>query len=159
MRVLVFVVGVLFPISVWAHGIHCFTGMEGGKAFVFAYFSNGEPVKHADVKVFLEDKLFTSGKTGEDGYFYFTPESGSYKVRVDAGMGHMAECTLSVSAESGRVEGVKSVHLDRRLDDIEKRLSRIELELKKQRFRDIIAGLGWIMGIFGAVMFVMGVKR
>ena len=137
----------------------------------------------------LGGSVIAKGKTDDDGMFSFTPNiREDLKILLDAGMGHIAEATVKkedlpemkkkVTAEKQKqsTPAVKKNeipeqdnHIDEeRLREIveqvvdEKLRSVIALIHKQQRsysLTAIIGGIGYIVGIFGLLMFWMSRKK
>ncbi len=139
--------------------------------------------------VTLGGSVIAEGKTDDDGMFSFTPNiREDLKILLDAGMGHIAETTMekedlpevkkkvNVEKQKQSASVVKKNeipeqdnHIDeKRLREIveqvvdEKVGSVIDLIQKQQRtysLTTIIGGVGYIVGIFGLLMFWMSRKK
>ena len=86
-----------FIAPIWAHKINVFVDVEGDQANVAGYFMDGKIPKQTPVTVFdATDTLLLEGKTNDDGEFIFTlpPGKKGIKVKIDAGMGHVAEYAI-----------------------------------------------------------------
>ncbi|RMH15913.1 MAG: hypothetical protein D6698_10490 [Gammaproteobacteria bacterium] len=82
--------------AAWAHKVNIFVDVEGDKAVVSGYFSDGKVPMNSPVQVFdLQDNLLLEGQTSQEGEYTFKiPKKESLKVVLDAGMGHRAEYVI-----------------------------------------------------------------
>ncbi len=83
--------------SVWAHKINLFVDVEGNQASVAGYFADGKVPKQSPISVFDEtDTLLLEGQTNNDAEFEFVLPTGKkgIRVKIDAGMGHVAEYAI-----------------------------------------------------------------
>jgi nickel transport protein len=179
-NVLIAFLFLLLPLSAFAHKISAFVDFEGDKVTVMSYFSDGAPVKGGKVEVYDKKtgELLLTGKTDENGEFSFKLEKPTdLKVVVTGELGHKAVSeveqtateTKSMVAEekTGEVQKVDSELLRKILrEEIERQLKPIRVELFEIRkgiegtsFKDIFAGFGWILGIFGAVALVLSRRK
>ncbi len=118
----------------WAHKLSLFLSVKGVTVEGFAYFSTGAPARKSPVEVYdCDGKMVWKGRTDERGEFRFFAKGDSrvLKVVVNALDGHRVEESLNLWAPESPVPS----------PDYGIRVSQV------------IAGLGWIMGIFGSVMF------
>ncbi len=116
-----------------AHGVHA-ERIEGGQG-LRVVFEDGAPMAGAKVKVFAPDapeKPWQEGMTDQDGRFLFFPsKTGVWRMVVDDGMGHAVAREVDID-EHGHA------HMD---DD--------HHHHHHHGPSAIIAGLGFIFGIFG----------
>ncbi|MFC1824057.1 cobalamin biosynthesis protein CbiL [Thermodesulfobacteriota bacterium] len=164
-----------------AHRIYLFAWVEGDMVHTDSYFPNRKKVGGGRIEVFDEKgNRLLEGKTDEKGAFSFTPpQKTTLRIVLNASMGHKAEFTLSADEFSDgpqekkaetpmntskakpltgaamdreqvriEIEGV----LDQKLRPIIRALARIQEE-KTPGFRDIIAGIGYIFGIMGLILY------
>jgi len=86
--------------SCLGHGAHG-TRIEGA-AGIEASYHGGGPMAFCDVRVYRPgdaEGAFHTGTTGPLGRFAFVPDtSGTWRVVVDDGMGHVAEIEVAVDA-------------------------------------------------------------
>lgn len=81
---------------IYAHALHVFVSEEGKEMTVYSYFSKSSPCKECKVELFdMQDKVFATGKTDENGKAVFPLKYPTCKVVVDASMGHRGEATFS----------------------------------------------------------------
>ena len=177
----VFVVFLLLlaPFSAYAHKISAFVDVEGDKVTVMSYFSDGAPLKGGKVEVYDKKtgELLLTGKTDENGEFSFKlKEPRNIKVVVTGELGHRAVSELNLSSQvetettKAAVEEKKEIiqrvdtetlrkvvheEVERQLKPIRVELSEIRKELSGASLKDIFAGLGWILGIFGGISLVL----
>jgi nickel transport protein len=175
----------IVPFSAFAHKISAFVDFEGDKVTVFSYFNDGAPVKGGKVEVYDKKtgKLLLTGKTDENGEFSFKLESPkSIKVVVTGELGHKAvsELDLSSGTETEKVESktvkeekagefqkvneellrkIVREEVEKQVRPIKVELSEIRKELSGTSTKDVFAGFGWILGIFGAVSLVLSRRK
>ncbi|MFW5837949.1 MAG: carboxypeptidase-like regulatory domain-containing protein, partial [Desulfovibrionaceae bacterium] len=88
----------LFAGAAQAHGLS-WRSLDVSPALGFvAAFSSGEPASYAEVVIASPESgevEFQSGRTDARGRFVFLPDApGSWRVRLDAGMGHALDFEL-----------------------------------------------------------------
>jgi nickel transport protein len=160
-----------------AHKVNIFAYVEGDTVYTESYFSDGTKVKGGIIEVYdSQGKKLLEGKTDKEGYFSFKPpKKDDLKVVLNASLGHRSSCLLSADElpdlkpkepQKGKVTQAQ-IDLDQfvRIIDtsLDKKLSLIIRELKRQEnrvfFREIISGIGYILGIFGIIMYFLSKKR
>jgi nickel transport protein len=161
----------LYSSSIYAHSIDVFAQVEpdavkGTSIQGKAAFHDGTPVKNADVKAFdPSDKEIGRTKTDDQGKFTLKAEYRcDYRILVDAGDGHGGEYRISAgvfpaelptrgSSDTTQAEIEASrqkfllfeIHAD--VDALQEQLDQYEHRI---RFRDILGGIGFIVGLAGA---------
>ena len=175
-KVTVILAVIFFSLPAFAHKISAFLDVEGNKVTVISYFNDGTPIKNGKVEVYDEKtgKLILTGRTNDEGEFSFSVKKPSdYKVVVVAELGHKATAEVKASEFSGNqsvqvtdstvnTEELRKIlreELRAQLKPIHQRLLNIEMNLSKVSFTDIFAGIGWILGIFGAAALVYSRKQ
>lgn len=160
----------VFPFLAEAHRVDIFPYWEGDEVKVEAFFPDGSPVKGGKVKVFDEQgRLVAEGLTDEGGLWSFFPEGrGPFKVVLEASMGHRAEAILEAREGGELPEAMPFTAIDpQALKALVREAVRAELlpllrELERQRarptVRDVVGGIGWILGIVGVWMLLKGRK-
>ena len=130
-----------------AHRVNIFAAEENGKIVTESYSSSGKKCKDAKISVFDGSGiLLLEGTTDGEGKFSFdVPGKGTLRIVLDAGTGHRAEYTLSVG------EGSSDSAVER--EEVGAARERHSI-----RLRDVIGGLGWIVGIMGIVMYLRSRK-
>ncbi|RUM88680.1 MAG: hypothetical protein DSZ25_01785 [Thermovibrio sp.] len=160
-----------------------FVDVDGNNVSLVSYFSDGTPAKNAKVTVYDSNgKVVLMGKTDKEGEFDFKIEKpGKYKVVVNAELGHRAVTTFQIgnltnensnSQETSgeekeqKTEAVSNISereirkvIREELRPIHRELLKIEERESSISYKDVIGGLGWIIGIFGAFMFGYCVRR
>ena len=165
-KVTVILAVIFFSLPAFAHKISAFLDVEGNKVTVISYFNDGTPIKNGKVEVYDEKtgKLILTGRTNDEGEFSFSVKKPSdYKVVVVAELGHKATAEVKASEFSGgdaeELRKILREELRAQLKPIHQRLLNIEMNLSKVSFTDIFAGIGWILGIFGAAALVYSRKQ
>ncbi len=98
----------------WAHKVNVFAYVEGDTVVVEGYFSGNVKAQDSPVEVFASDgKKILEGKTDSKGMYSFKladlpPIKGDIKIVLDAGMGHRADFTLSMSDLSSSAQETRS---------------------------------------------------
>lgn len=166
--------------QVWAHKVNVFAWVEGDTVFVEGYFPGGKKSQDSLVEVFNSagTKLL-QGRTNKKGEFSFKiPERTDLKIVLTASMGHQNDFTLTVSdlaeAEpssdqskpktSERVASYSAapvdmdqleVMIDRALDRKLAPVTKLIRDTRREgpTVAEIIGGIGYIVGLFGLVMY------
>ena len=157
-----------------AHRINVFAIDEGGEVSTESTFAGKRPVKNGVIRVFNADgSLVFTGQTDDGGLLTFPrPEPGALTVEVDAGMGHKSRWELepadgadALSGGIGDPTSDPSVSAGQAVSDQKglapvdwKRLEQVvdtavtkalHRQQEETRVRDIIGGLGFIVGLLG----------
>lgn len=167
-----------------AHRVNVFAWVEGDTVHTESKFSGGKRVNGGEVLVYdLKGNELLSGKTNAQGEFSFKiPRKTAMKIVLKAGMGHRGEWTvplseidpqnsgsgpvvsqeeqkktsevetLTPSVELDQVRHALEQSLDRRLSPVLKRLA--EAQDKGPTFRDILGGIGYILGLLGLAAYI-----
>ncbi|ADU97485.1 hypothetical protein Theam_1524 [Thermovibrio ammonificans HB-1] len=183
---LVLVLGLFSPAL--AHKISAFVDVEDNTVHLVSYFSDGTPVKNGKVEVLdSSGKVVLTGRTDKNGEFDFkVKKPGTYTAVVIAELGHRAKASFTVGKEelqppapsspsgSSAVSKVSEPVASKgcavseqelrkiireELDPIHRELLKIEEQNAKVSFKDVVGGLGWIMGIFGAAALALSYRR
>ncbi|MFH1313686.1 MAG: hypothetical protein ABIJ00_10750 [Candidatus Eisenbacteria bacterium] len=113
------------------HGAQC-EAIEGAVA-IEARYHDGNPMAFCDAEVLRpgdDSEAFQTGSTDCHGAFGFVPDTtGTWKVVVDDGMGHMASSEVIVGPDG--IRGESAVGGD--------------------RVREVVTGVAVIFGLFGVV--------
>ncbi len=175
-------------LPLYAHKITTFAYVEDGKVFTETYFSDGTRAKNADVKVYdaKSGRLLLRGKTNKAGEFIFKiPHfSDGLKIVVEAELGHRATYILK-SDELGQIglkkksksedlylakskkveiryEEIRKIideELSKNLKPLYKTLCRMEEDISKPSLKDVFAGIGYIVGMFGVLFFILAKRE
>ena len=178
----------LFSASVEAHKVTAYAYREGDKVIGECYFVDGSPCKNSRVEVYSSkgNKILETN-TDEQGRFSFVvSEKGSLKIVIPAGEGHRAEFTLeAVEREIKKVEKKKTETkempkisgpqgilmnkeeiremmdevLEMKLQGVRAEIMDLHKKMDKITIRDIIAGIGYIFGLWGLIMFIKRKKH
>uniref|UniRef100_A0A7V4E240 Uncharacterized protein n=1 Tax=candidate division WOR-3 bacterium TaxID=2052148 RepID=A0A7V4E240_UNCW3 len=165
----------------YAHKVNLFVYVKDNKVYCEGYYPDGKKVKGGVIRVYdKEKKPLLTGKTDENGIFSFIPKvKKDLKIVLDAGMGHKAEAEIKAEElpmiekenregekkeESGSIkkEELKklvSEVIDEKLTPIYKFLLKEEKEKNKILLREIIGGIGYILGIFGIISLFLKKKN
>lgn len=157
------VLSVLLALAVfpaYAHKLNILAVSENGALTITAYFADGAVCKNCAFSVTDKfGKTVEEGKLDEEGSFIKTGTfPDEMKIVVDAGLGHMAEETIRATGDVDFNEGVAEVTDDydiRKIirQELSKQTTEIRAELDKNKSKldMIIAGIGYILGIFGII--------
>lgn len=162
-----------------AHRLKVFASAIGTSIEGEAYFVGSGPAAGVDVTLRDASKtLLQSGKTGPDGHFALPASgTGDITVTVDAEDGHIAHFTIAGSEldpvaavppavtaapASDAKPAAASVAPTVPIADIEIAVARKIAPLAAQidalesslRIRDIVGGIGYIVGVFGLLAFL-----
>ncbi|EFK10414.1 conserved hypothetical protein [delta proteobacterium NaphS2] len=179
-----FTLCLLWPGTAMAHRVNVFAWVEGDTVHTESKFSGGRLVNGGEVRVYdLKGNELLSGKTNAQGEFSFKiPQKTAMKIVLQAGMGHRGEWTIPLSEidpqqsasepsasqeeqkKTSETETVKpsvdldqlrhalEQSLDKRLSPVLKRLA--EAQDKGPTFRDILGGIGYILGLLGLAAYM-----
>jgi len=145
---------VLFPASLHAHGVHLSAHAHGKSIHGRAFYHGDLPAKNAKITAFdSAEKPVGETRTDQQGKFTLkVPALGNYRLLADTGGGHGAETRIEVGSSSGdRPSGIekKIVELQRQLEAHE----------RQTRLRDILGGIGYILGVAGIAFYLLGRRR
>lgn len=147
--------------SAYAHKLNIMAEVKEDSMTVNAFFADGKPCQ--DCALSVSDnfgKTVIEGRLDSDGAFF---QSGSFPddviVTVDAGLGHMATEKLSKTVTENINEGTASSGEDVRQivrQEMAKQTAELKAEIAKSRSNidKIIAGIGYILGIFGLIILL-----
>jgi len=168
-----------------AHKVNIFAYVEGDSVYTESYFNDGRKVVGSRIVVYDNvDTQLLEGVTDGEGLFAFRiPKMENLKIVLVASMGHRNEYELSRS-ELGEVEAsvetpeaaeaspdergvVAQVDEDRmarlidrslarRLAPVVAAVNRMQRAQEEPDLRDIIGGIGYIVGLAGLVMYLRG---
>ncbi len=164
-----------------AHSVRVWAAVEGDSVRVRGFFRGGGSAQGA--QIIVTDPGGTTvaeGVTNAEGLFFFKPaRKTDLLIKIDAGMGHCAEYTLGADELEGLdmaatpVEGAEANQtpsaskesvailkkMNARLASMEKKLNELLQPDEGAHWRDIIAGIGYILGLTGITMYFMGRAR
>lgn len=182
---LVLLVACAIPRS-YGHNIEIIAGMEGTKIFGYVYFSGGERVGNASVRAFAADgSLIMQKRANKDGEFQITIDQRKDLTLVAEKDGHRAQWSVTASEipepltvakttgeESGSFDWILSKQGNEKLElrrMIREELKPLEAQFNRRneeferfrneiRWRDVVGGIGYLLGIAGIFCF-MGAKK
>lgn len=137
-----------------------------------AFFSDGSPARGAEVEVrdARSGAVLLRGHTDAQGAFEFSPpRRADLRVVVTAELGHRAECSISreelpAAPAAGTAAGAVDLEALRRvlaaeLRPLREALARMERRQSRPSWREAVGGIGYIVGIFGAMSWCLRRKR
>ena len=155
-----------FANAAHAHKVNLFATLDGDKITGKAYFSNGEPVVDGVIRVSAPENT-AIGETNTDQKGEFTwpvTAKGAHTFSLELEDGHAA--TFTVVLEPTSTQPVAEAPLPEPTHNLQRMMeaavSRELIPLRKQidayeqsvRLRDIIGGIGYIVGVFGLVAWL-----
>ncbi len=179
-----FTLCVLWPGAAMAHRVNVFAWVDGNTVHTESKFSGGRRVNGGEVRVYDPNgKELLRGKTNAKGEFSFKiPQKTAMKIELQAGMGHRGDWTIplseidpessasepsaspeeqkktpetetvTLSVDLDQVRHVLEQSLDKRLSPVLKRLA--EAQDRGPTFRDILGGIGYIIGLLGLAAYM-----
>lgn len=171
----VLILGLSMPAD--AHKVSVFAWVEGKTVHTESKFSGGKKVKDGKIEVFDHlNQTVVEGVTDGRGYFTFPlpNDARTLKVVLTAGMGHSNHWLITAqelgndSAEPATpavmptpVSDVQRFPDNQVLEQIveravEKKLAPLKAQLAEQAWgmRDIVAGIGYILGLMGLASYM-----
>jgi len=168
------------------HQCKCFATAEGSTIAGYAWFGGGGRPKGTEVRATSPDgTVLYEGKTNDKGEFAFEARVRcDHIIRVGGGEGHAAQFTVkaeelpeSLPAAAGPPKAAPGPVEVSRADEagggarvapgtgeaLVKQVAALRAELEafrsEQRFRDVVAGIGYILGLAGVAFFFLGGRR
>ena len=152
-----FLLVLLIPFSAHAHGIHVFATIEGKTITGSVYFSGGGKAKNVPVEIVGPNgKKLGRTLTNEKGEFSFnTQMKCDHRIVVQTPDGHRAECLVRAKDIGNNLsETALQDTIDRavakQIRPLREQLDRYERQV---RFRDLLGGLGYILGLTGLILY------
>ncbi len=166
-----------------AHKITTFVYIDStGVVHTETYFSDGTKAKNAKVRVYDNStgKLLLQGTTNNKGIYNFkVPKITDLKIVVDAELGHRSVTIIKKKRLSGLSQppttspklsktpplqntySAKAIDkaLDKKLKPIYTMLIDIQQKLSKPTMAEVVGGIGYIVGIFGLVAFILSRRK
>lgn len=166
----------------YAHKVNMFAFAEGDRVFVEGYFADGKRAQNSEVQVVSPaGEVLVTGTTDDEGSFSFEiPQQTDLLIRLNAGMGHQTEYTLTEAelggvppAPAGDSSGespeqasdaaataggggttMDQAAIRRAVGEAMRPVMRSLSELKERRtFSDIVGGVGFIVGVLGIFFY------
>jgi nickel transport protein len=169
-----------------AHSVYIFAYLENSQICTNSYFGGKGKVIGGRVSMAAASgKILATAQTDEQGNACFAPPESSQDLffTVEAGEGHQAEFKLPASDIDGAFEsnqepvdqseeaasgssavpatgGLTRDDLRQALSPIMRKLAEMEsAQNSRVNFKDIIGGLGWIIGLAGAALWAVNRKN
>ncbi len=165
------------PSPALAHKVTVFAWVEGDKVFTQSKFSGGKKVNAGKIEVFDQnDKKVLEGTTDNTGQFSFTRPKGAtaLKVLLTAGMGHTNFWMIPAEEIGGGGSATQfttpappapptdDIHLDAVAVEaivarvVERELAPVKAQLAQEAWglRDILSGVGYIIGLMGLASYI-----
>ena len=167
-----------------AHKVNIFAYVEGDSVYTESYFNDGRKAVGSRIVVYDNvDTQLLEGVTDGEGLFAFRiPKMEDLKVVLVASMGHRNEYRLSrselgggevkpegttagTSPEGGgviaqvdedRMARLIDQSLERRLAPLVATMTRMQRAQEEPDLRDIVGGIGYVVGLAGLVMYLRG---
>ncbi|MFH1549024.1 MAG: hypothetical protein ABIH04_00540 [Planctomycetota bacterium] len=156
----------MFTAAAGAHGFNGFYSVKNGKVNVEVYFSRGGRPHGAKIRVFDKDNnLLLEDTVSDDGTYSFVPPvKTDLVIRVDAGEGHFWTDTvpadmLGETVSDGQAGDDSSARPQKPPETVtisRKKLLEMQSEI---RFRDILGGIGYIVGATGVAMYFLSKRQ
>jgi nickel transport protein len=162
----------LFANLIFAHKVDISAYVENNTVYTESCFSDGKKVEGGRIEVYdsLGNKLL-EGKTNGEGQFSFKPpKRDDLKIVLVTSCGHKAfstilkeelpdKASLEVSKEFSYLEQIKRI-IDTSLDEkLKVIIKEIKREKEERYFREIIAGIGYIFGTLGVILYFITRKK
>jgi nickel transport protein len=164
------VISFVFAASAFGHGIEVFAVSEGSLIHGTATFDDGKPMQNQSVVVWDGDgQPVDEITTDDDGKFSYPNESKRVlRFAVTTIDGHKASFTLDQSAASrdlahelnslgdgaGQAQDLEA-YLEHEFAEIRQELHRLE---RSRSFRDMVGGIGYIVGVMGVIALIKSRK-
>ena len=165
-----------------AHKVNVFAYAEGDSVYTESYFTDGKKCRSATITVYTSSGTqVLEGKTDDEGMLAFPiPRREELKIVLNASMGHRAEYVLTrgefpggndpLPAEAAVAQAFAAAEmpspaeadiaravdhiLNRRLSPLANAIRRLERKQEQIAFRDILGGIGYIVGLMGLLYYV-----
>jgi len=161
---------VLLPTSALAHGVTVIAHAHGDSIHGEADYQGNIPVKNAKVTAF-DPAGQEIGQTTTDEQGRFTLKARfrcDHRLLIDTGDGHGTEYTVPAAQlpknlptrgdapAADHDSGDQLEVLHHKIDALQEQLDRHE---QKVRLRDVLGGIGYILGLAGAAFYFLGGRR
>lgn len=135
--------GLFFTNSAMAHSLHLFADYDGNAISGKAYYSDQTPAVDTYVEAVKQGETdpVVYGKTDREGRFNLPfHQEGTFNVIIEGMEGHRAETQVTKM----QAQAVSSQEIQLLREEISQLRDKIY-------WRDIFGGIGYILGIFGAI--------
>lgn len=141
-----------------AHGLRVSVQAEIDALRGQAFYADGTPAAGSRVEIYDladGDVPAAAGITDADGRFYLAAALGrSYRVVVDGDEGHRAEAVAMLAPAAAGME--LSAALRAEIAPLREDVARLQQRI---RMSDVIGGIGFIVGLFGGIAWLMARRR
>ena len=137
------ILGLFFTNSAMAHSLHLFADYDGNAISGKAYYSDQTPAVDTYVEAVKQGETdpVVYGKTDREGRFNLPfNQEGTFNVIIEGMEGHRAETQVTKI----QAQAVSSQEIQLLREEISQLRDKIY-------WRDIFGGIGYILGIFGAI--------
>ncbi len=154
-----------------AHKINIFAAVEGEHIRGMVYFQSGAKAKDVTVKLLNQaSEEISRQQTDDQGRFSFKTDPAARSVRVTTGDGHSAAYPLTPKKSTASPTDTPE-HSATSQDNLETQVRKaIQEEIRplreqlfnyeqKIRFHDILAGIGFILGLAGMAILIKHRKQ
>lgn len=149
MKYLQAVIFLLFSTNLFAHGMHLSAQYDGQQITGKAYYSDQTPAAETYVEAIKPNgtEPVVYGKTDKEGRFVLPlTQEGTFTVIVEGMEGHRAEAQVQKIVPQTNTADIQLLR-----EEIEQLKNKIYL-------RDVIGGIGYILGLFGVVALLKARK-
>jgi len=175
-----FLILLLLPLQAHAHKIHVFAWVSGNTVTVESGFSGSRPLVKGTVNIknAKTEELLVEGTGDSKGIFHFEipasvkETSADMLITVTGGEGHQSEWLIpaaeylaeSVSKQIPQQQNINNNELKQMIQQLlEEELKPIRRSLaqaaeQKPGFRDIMGGIGYLLGLAGLVAWMKNRK-
>ena len=161
---MLFFLTLIYAQSVYAHGLHLFATATSTKITGRVYVSGGNGIEGATVKLFVEGKFIAETLSDNAGAWSINSKkydtASLYATTID---GHKATFVLhshtkneQLTCTESETETSLNDAITRAIYPLHEKIDSLEHTL---RFRDILGGVGIIMGIVGVVCYMASRKK
>ncbi len=144
------VIFLFFSANIFAHGLHLSAQYDGKQITGKAYYSDQTPAAETYVEVIKQDETEPAvyGKTDHEGRFNLPlSQEGTFTVVIKGMEGHRAEIAVHKTAAQNNTTDIQLLR-----EEIEQLKNKIYL-------RDVIGGIGYILGLFGMITLLRNRKE
>ncbi|MCI5148212.1 MAG: hypothetical protein D3916_02215 [Candidatus Electrothrix sp. MAN1_4] len=168
-----------------AHKLNVFSWADDKQIYGEAFFNGGRKAKNVPIQIqdAKSDRVILTTQTDKEGKFQLSPPQQAIQQKLDlriignSGDGHRGEWLLTAdeylmadsspvpavenqAREELDIQGIRDIirqELARELAPIKQQLA--EGHEDKARPRDIIGGIGWIIGLAGMLAWILSNKK
>lgn len=163
MALLLLALAGVLPRQAWAHGMTVSAHVEGNTIQGKAYFRDGTAVREAQVTALDPDgrELGTTTTDRQGSFVLEVHQRCDHKIVVATADGHGDDCT--VHAAELPVDGSSDQSLGDKVDALRRQVVALREQLDEYedrvRFRDVLGGLGYLLGLAGVACYVLAKRR